>query len=79
MLNKISCTQMAGAWIAAVIVIIACAVVAGADITVSAGELWLVAAVVPPAVMLLLWHGAPPVTAADLLYAVDTPSKEGRP
>ena len=37
----------------------------------SAGTLWLAACVVPPAVMLAVWRGAPPLTVAEVLYAVD--------
>jgi hypothetical protein len=71
MLKNISRTQLAGSWIAAVIVLMACSVVAGADITVGAGELWLTGTLVPPAIMLLLWHRTPTLTVAELLYAVN--------
>jgi hypothetical protein len=33
--------------------------------------LLLVACLVPPAIMLLVWRGAPPPTVAELLHAVD--------
>ena len=79
MLNNISRTRLAGAWFAAIIVIFACSVVVGgAAMTISAAELWLVACFAPPAVMLLVWRGAPPPMVAELLYAADNPSKEGQ-
>ena len=78
MLKRIARLQVAAAWVAAVIVAMAGSVVAGLDMTTSTGELWFVIAVVPPAVMLLLWRGAPPATVAELLYAVDNPSKDVR-
>ena len=33
--------------------------------------LWFFAAIVPPAVMFLVWRGAPPPTIAEVIYAVD--------
>ncbi len=65
-------------WVAAVIVMAACSVVWGIDLTVNNGGLWLVACLMPPAVMLLVWRGPPPVTVAEVLYAVDAPSQEAR-
>ncbi len=79
MLKDISRARLAGIWWAAVIVIGACGVVAGAGITLSNGALLLVAGLVPPAVMLLVWRGAPPVTVAELLHSVNRPAKETRP
>jgi hypothetical protein len=78
MLKNISRTQLFATWVAAVIVMMACSVVAGADTTIGIGQLWLAAGVVPPAVILLLWHGVPPVTVAELPYSVNRQSKEGR-
>jgi hypothetical protein len=76
MLKTISPARLAGWWVAAVIVTMSCGVVAGGAITMASAELWLIACVVPPAVMLLLWHGSP-VTATQALYSV-TNQKEGR-
>jgi hypothetical protein len=70
--------QWAGGWIAAVIITIACSVVAGAQVTASAVQLWLVAGVVPPAIMLLLRHGAPPLTAAHAPSPANRIAKDGR-
>ena len=71
--------QLVGAWVAAVLVMMACTVVAGAAITISSAELWVLACLMPPGVMLLLWHDDPPVTVAELLHFVNGQSKEGRP
>jgi hypothetical protein len=79
MLKHISRVRLVGAWCAAVIVIGALAVVAGVAITASNGELLLAVCVVPPAVMFFVWRGAPPVTVAELLHAVDEPSPKARP
>jgi len=48
-----------------------------APTTSGAVELWLAACLVPPAVMLLVWRGAPPVTVAELLHDVSHPGKAG--
>lgn len=79
MLTNISRAQVAGAWVATIVVVMACSVVAGAPVTVGAAELWLVAGAVPPGVMLLLWHRAPPLTAAEVLYSTTNPSTHSRP
>jgi hypothetical protein len=79
MLKDLSRARLAGAWCAALIVIGAVGVVFGAEVSVSNIELWLVAWVVPSVVMLLAWRGAPARTVAEVLYAVDSPSKEARP
>lgn len=79
MLKDFSRTRLVGAWLAAMVVIGACGVVAGAAVTVSNAGLLLFACVAPPAVMLLVWRGAPPLTVAELLYDVDQPSKNERP
>lgn len=79
MLKDISRARLAGMWVAAVIVMGACGVVSGIALTLDNGALWLVACSVPPAVMLLVWRGAPSLTVAELLYSVERPSKEIRP
>jgi hypothetical protein len=67
---NLSRKQWAGAWCAAVIVASAGAVAFGAGITVGNGVLFLLACLVPPAVMLLVWR-PPPATVAQLLYDVN--------
>lgn len=79
MLKDASRARLVGAWCAVVVVIGACGVVAGVAITISAAAWLLVAALVPPAVMMLVWRGAPPLTVAELLHAVDKPSRADRP
>jgi hypothetical protein len=67
---NLSRKQWAVAWCAAVIAASAGAVALGAGITAANGVLFLVAGVVPPAVMLLVWRPPPP-TVAELLYDVN--------
>ena len=79
MLKDISRARVAGMWVAAVIVMAAFSVTWGMALTVNSGAVWLVACLVPPAVMLLVWRGAPPVTVAELLYSVNRSSEKTRP
>lgn len=79
MLNDWSRMQLAGAWCAAVAVIGACGVVAGAALTLGSLELLLAVGIVPSAVMFLLWRGAPPATVAEVLYVANSPSGDARP
>jgi hypothetical protein len=72
MLKSISRARAVGAWFAAVTVLVACGVVMGVGITFSGGILLLATCLVPPAVLLLVWRGAPPFTVAELLHSVDT-------
>lgn len=71
-------TRLALLWVAAVIVIAACGVVYDVTFTASTASLWLMAVLIPPAVMLLVWPSAPPVTIAELLHAVNGPVGERR-
>jgi hypothetical protein len=71
-------TRLVCLWIAAVIVLAACSVVFGLSVSAGSGGLWLMACVIPPAVMLLVWPSAPPVTIAQFLHAGNGPVKEGR-
>jgi hypothetical protein len=77
MINELR-TRLALLWVALVIVIAACGVVYDVTFTASTASLWLMAVLIPPGVMLLVWPSAPPVTIAELLYSVNGPVKEGR-
>jgi hypothetical protein len=71
-------SRLAGIWVFSVAVLAASSVVLGLSITSSNALLWLVACVVPPAVMLMVWPSAPPLTVAELLHSVDVPSQAGK-
>jgi hypothetical protein len=64
---KLSRAQWAGVWCAAVLVLSAGAVGAGAGITLGNGVMVLVALLTPPSVMFLIWR-PPPKTVAEVLY-----------
>jgi hypothetical protein len=70
MFKAVSPRTLVAAWAAVFVAIAVTAVASGVAITVSISALWLAACVVPPAVMLMVWRGAPPPTIAEVLYAV---------
>ena len=77
MLKAISRTRLVGFWFAAVAVIIASVVAMGVNVAVSTTVLLLTLSLVPPAIIWLVWRGAPPPTAREILYSTNTP-KENR-
>ena len=77
MLKNVSRAKLAASWFASVVVVFAFSVVLGADLSIGATELWLLACFAPPTVMLFVWR-APTPTVAELLYAVNQPAKNGR-
>ena len=60
-----------GIWFAVLAAVAGAGAVGGVSITMGTHTLLLVACLVPPAIMLIVWRGAPPPTAAELLHAVD--------
>ena len=77
MLNGISRTRLIGFWFAAGAIMIASAVAMGVNIPINTAALLLTVCLAPPAVVLLVWRGAPPPTVGELLYSVNK-QKEGR-
>jgi hypothetical protein len=62
---------LVGAWVAVLVAVAAAGALSGVPLTVGVTVLWFAACVVPPAVMLVVWRGAPPPTMAEILYSVD--------
>ena len=77
MLKNVSRAKLVASWFAAIAVLFALSVVMGANISVGATELWLLACFAPATVMLFVWR-APTPTVAELLYIVNQPAKDGR-
>ncbi len=63
-----------GVWFGVLAAVAGAGALSGGSITFSTGALWLFAGVAPPAVMLLVWRGAPPLTVAQVPYTVDRQS-----
>jgi len=78
MLSHVSRLGIASIWSVAVVVLAASSVFLGFAFNSSGAVLWLVACLIPSAVMLLLWPSAPSLTVAELLHAVDNPAKHGQ-
>jgi hypothetical protein len=62
---------IAAAWVAILATVGGAAALFGVPMTGGIGVLWFAACVVPPAVMLTVWRGAPPPTISEILYTVD--------
>jgi hypothetical protein len=71
MLNDITRSGLVALWFAAVAVGLACVAAVGVSVGASTTALLLALSVVPPAIMLLVWRGAPPQTVGEILYAAN--------
>jgi len=60
-----------GVWLTTLVAVAGIGALAGASITLGNSALWFLAGIVPPAVMLMVWRGAPPATVAEILHTVD--------
>ena len=60
-----------GVWFAILVAVAVISTLAGAAVTLGNSALWLLVGIVPPAVMLMVWRGAPPATVAEILHTVD--------
>jgi hypothetical protein len=79
MLKHMSRMRVAVAWCVAVVVVGAISVLTGGTaITLANGGLLLMVGLIPPAIMLLVWRGPPPLTIAEVLHSTGEPSKEDR-
>ena len=80
MLKNLSRTRLIGAWFGTCAVLLAVSLAGGVAFSFGNIMLWAVLCLLPPVVMTSVWRsGAQPVTMTELLSAVDTPAKEGRP
>jgi hypothetical protein len=71
MSNALNRGTIIGVWFAVLAVVAAAGAVGGVSSTMGTRALSLVACLVPPAIMLMVWRGAPPPTVAELRHAVD--------
>jgi 1,4-dihydroxy-2-naphthoate octaprenyltransferase len=70
MLNGLTRTKVIQIWLAVVLVATAVGVVFGVAMTLSTGILLLASALVPPAIVFMLWRDEPP-TAAEMIHSAD--------
>jgi hypothetical protein len=71
MSNALNRGTIIGVWFAVLAVVAGGGAVGGVSSTVGTRALLLVACLVPPAIMLMVWRGTPRLTVAELLHAVD--------
>ncbi len=77
MFSNVNRGTAVGLWFAVMVGAAACGIFFGVEVTPSTGALLLAACVVPPAIMLFMWRGAPPATVAELLHAPDAADRRG--
>ena len=68
MLKSMTRSKLIQVWFAAVALVVVASLAFGASLTLSSGALLLALVLVPPGVVLMLWPGPQPATAADVLY-----------
>ncbi len=74
MFRSINRQTLVGVWVTLLVTAAAAALLFGVPVTLDNSALWFAACLLPPAVMLMVWRGAPEPTVAEILYAVDRPS-----
>jgi hypothetical protein len=71
MLKDMTRSRLIQVWFAAIALVVVAGVAFGAAVTVSTGAMLLALSLVPPAIVLLLWPGVQPLTAAEVLHSRD--------
>ena len=71
MLNNMTRARLIQVWFAAVALVAVASWAFGAVVTLGTGAMLLALSLVPPAMVLLLWPGAQPPSAADVLHGYD--------
>jgi hypothetical protein len=74
MLKDMTRSKLIQMWFAAMVLVVVAGVAFGAAVTVATGAMLLTLGLVPPAIVLLLWPGVQPPTAAEVLHGVDRPA-----
>ena len=71
MLRSLNRPNIVAAWVGVLLAVAGAAALSGVSISLDNSALWFAVCVVPPAVMLMVWNGAPPPAMQEILYAVD--------
>jgi hypothetical protein len=71
MLSNMTRSRVIQVWFAAVALVVVAGVAFGAAVTVGTGAMLFALSLIPPAIVLLLWPGVQPLTAAEVLYGGD--------
>lgn len=71
MLNSLTRARAMAIWFTAVVSVTITAGLLGAPLTGSTAVFMGLTCLVPPAILLMVWRGAPPPTVAETISAVD--------
>jgi hypothetical protein len=71
MLRDMTRSRLIQMWFATISLFAVAAVALGVTVTVGTAATLLALSLVPPAIVLVLWPGIQPMTAADVLYGSD--------
>ena len=71
MFQAITRSTVVVVWLAACVAAAGAGLLSGVAVTTDTSALWLFACLVPAAIMLMVWRGAPPPTVAEVLHAVE--------
>jgi hypothetical protein len=71
MLRSLNRRNVVVAWVGVLLGVAGAAGLSGVSLTLGNSALWFALCVAPPAVMLMVWRGAPPPSMQEVLYAVD--------
>lgn len=67
-MTEMTRSRVIKAWFAAVTLVVVGSIAFGVSITAATGALFVALSLVPPAIVLMLWPGPQPETAAEVLY-----------
>ena len=71
MMKNMTRSRVIQVWFAAVALVAAAGVAFGVAMTLGTGTMLLALSFVPPAIVLLLWPGNQPLTAAEVIHGTD--------
>ena len=70
-LREMTRSKLIQFWFATMSLVVAAAVALGVTVTIGTAAILVALSLVPPAIVLALWPGGQPMTAADVLYGRD--------
>lgn len=70
-LREMTRSKLIQFWFATMSLVVAAAVALGVTVTIGTAAILVALSLVPPAIVLALWPGVQPMTAADVLYGRD--------
>lgn len=71
MFRDMTRSKLIQVWFATISLVVLAGVALGVTVTIGTAAMLLTLSLVPPAIVLVLWPGVQPMTAADVLYGPD--------